>query len=154
MTQKKYTVIEEEENSSAFIEILLCIIFLPIGIIVGIVKLINALSNQSEQKQVQKKIQTSVLEENKHQQIEYNTGRLKELTELRNKGVLSEEEFQDLRSDVMSKLMKDTNKRKQMEENREHLQKVQHVKRIIGITLAIIIFVILPLIGLFDVLFS
>lgn len=85
-------VIEEEEDPSGFIifiEIILCIIFLPIGIIVLIIKA----SNYFSEKKRLKKIQNSELKHINDSLRANKYSELEKLATLRDKGVISAEEF-------------------------------------------------------------
>lgn len=91
----RYRIEEEEEDSGflIFVEILLCIIFLPIGIIVLIVKACNYFSEKSRIREIQK----SEIKANKHQELQ-------SLAALRDQKIITEEEFQERKRRIMQKM--------------------------------------------------
>lgn len=88
----RYRIEEEDETPYfvVFIEILLCIIFLPIGIIILIVKAVNYFSDRSKQNALHK----SQMNVNKAEE-------LRMLASLRDSGIISQAEFQQRKDKIM-----------------------------------------------------
>ena len=88
----RYRIEEEDETPDfvVFIEILLCIIFLPIGIIILIVKAVNYFSDRSKQNALHK----SQMNVNEAEE-------LRMLASLRDSGIISQAEFQQRKDKIM-----------------------------------------------------
>ena len=85
--------IEEESDTPDFIfliEIALAIIFLPIGIIILIVKIVNYFSKKKREKQFEQ----SELRETKMRELE-------NLAYLKQQGIITEKEFQERKAKIM-----------------------------------------------------
>lgn len=88
---KRYRIEEDDTNDlSVFIQIFLCILFLPIGIIVLIVKGWIYFSEKSREKEFIK----NEIKASKHSE-------LRSLAELRDMGVITETEFQDRKNKIL-----------------------------------------------------
>lgn len=87
----KYTIEEEENNGFLiFLQALLFVIFLPIGVIVLIVKACIYFSEKSREKEIAK----SKIKVDKH--IE-----LRSLAAMRDQGIITETEFQERKRKIM-----------------------------------------------------
>ncbi len=85
--------IEEEDDTPDFIvflQVMLAIIFLPIGIIWLIVKLVNNVKDKSKE--------NALRDSNLHNEKMYE---LQNLAELRNRGLISEEEYNIRREKIL-----------------------------------------------------
>lgn len=85
--------IEEEDDTPGFIvfiEIVLGLIFLPIGIIICLVKIYNYFSDRSKENEIKR----SAIKENKARE-------LITLSSLREQGIISESEYQQRRDKIM-----------------------------------------------------
>lgn len=91
----RYRIEEEDDDSGflIFIQLVLCIIFLPIGIIVLAVKAYNYFSEKSRVKEIQQ----SEIKANKHLELQ-------SLASLRDQNIITEEEFQERKQRIMRKL--------------------------------------------------
>lgn len=91
----RYRIEEEDDTPDfiVFVEIILGIIFLPIGIIICIVKIFNYFSERSHENEIRK----ATLKENKAQE-------LFTLASLKENGIITESEFQERKSKIMDKL--------------------------------------------------
>ncbi|HJC17398.1 MAG TPA: SHOCT domain-containing protein [Candidatus Alistipes stercorigallinarum] len=88
----RYRIEEDDETPDfiVFIEILLCIIFLPIGIIILIVKIVNYFSDRAKQNALHKS------------QMSFNKAEeLRTLASLRDSGIISQAEFQQRKNKIM-----------------------------------------------------
>ena len=85
--------IEEEDDTPDFlivIQLLLAILFLPVGIVWGIVKLINYFSEKSKD--------NALRDHNLHS---VKMVELQRLAELKNQGLISEEEYEERRVKIL-----------------------------------------------------
>ena len=88
--------IEEVDDSSDFLfifQILLALVFLPIGIIWGLIKLINYFSDRAKEKEIKN-----------HDLHNAKYAELQQLATLRQQGLITEVEFQVRRERIMRHL--------------------------------------------------